>query len=297
MALEVTNEIQSTASNQTVAQAKYIADDDFMAAHSTTNNKQNTINEWLANHDKTYKLTLNGTTNGDGNNGEDLGTLYAPTSKGTSGQYLKSTGNGAPAWSSLPEYNLGILAGTSVPVNTIQLTKWQDTTNLGTWNVKPKLYYKNNSSDSGIGNSVDIRLYAGDNITFTAINETVAEGEAARSGVKIDANVTTIPKATTASLGGIKLKSSTTISSVNNPISGNAYPIQLTSDGVAGVVFSISTTELVEVLNQLVNEARNDQSLRIQLASFFVGLTNITEQTFKNAMGTAFNTILRWKSL
>ena len=48
MALEVTNEIQSTASNQTVAQAKYIADDDFMTAHSTTDNKQNTINEWLA---------------------------------------------------------------------------------------------------------------------------------------------------------------------------------------------------------------------------------------------------------
>lgn len=60
MALEVTNEIQSTASNQTVAQAKYIADNDFMAAHSTTDNKQNTINTWLAG-----KLTYVPTTAGD----------------------------------------------------------------------------------------------------------------------------------------------------------------------------------------------------------------------------------------
>lgn len=212
MALEVTNEIQSTASNHTVAQAKYIADDDFMTAHSTTDNKQNTINEWLANQidsksDTTYKLTLNGTTKGDGDNGEDLGTLYAPTEIGTSGQYLRSTGNGAPAWSSLPEYRLRILGGTSAPVNRIQLYKLQGTSTLGTWSVDPKLYYKTNSSASGVGTTTDIRLYAGDNITLERVNETVTSDEEPRSGVKISANVPSadIPIASTGNPGKLKV--------------------------------------------------------------------------------------------
>ena len=43
--------------------------------------------------DTKYKLTLNGTTNGD-NAGTSLGSFYAPTSAGTSGQVLKSNGSG-----------------------------------------------------------------------------------------------------------------------------------------------------------------------------------------------------------
>ena len=50
--------------------------------------------------DTTYKLTLNGTQKGSGTT--DLGTFYAPTSVGTSGQYLKSNGNGAPTWDTFP---------------------------------------------------------------------------------------------------------------------------------------------------------------------------------------------------
>ena len=46
----------------------------------------------------TYKLSVNGTTNGDSTNGVSLGTIYAPTTAGTSGQLLKSTGSGAPDW-------------------------------------------------------------------------------------------------------------------------------------------------------------------------------------------------------
>ena len=56
--------------------------------------------ETVVNTDTTYKLTLNGTQKGSGTT--DLGTFYAPTGGGTSGQYLKSNGNGAPTWATFP---------------------------------------------------------------------------------------------------------------------------------------------------------------------------------------------------
>lgn len=50
----------------------------------------------------TYKLSLNGTANGDSTNGIDLGTFFAPTTAGTAGQLLKSGGSGnAPDWISI----------------------------------------------------------------------------------------------------------------------------------------------------------------------------------------------------
>jgi hypothetical protein len=51
--------------------------------------------------DTTYKLSLNGTVNGDSTNGTSLGTIFAPTTAGTSGQVLTSTG-GIPTWSAAP---------------------------------------------------------------------------------------------------------------------------------------------------------------------------------------------------
>ena len=55
--------------------------------------------------DTTYKLTVNGVTYGDSTSGTNLGTIYAPTSAGTSGQILSSNGAGAPKWTSLPNVN------------------------------------------------------------------------------------------------------------------------------------------------------------------------------------------------
>ena len=59
--------------------------------------------------DTTYKLTLNGTTKGSGST--NLGSIYAPTSAGTNGQYLKSNGTGAPTWVDLPDFSC-IMIGT-----------------------------------------------------------------------------------------------------------------------------------------------------------------------------------------
>ena len=49
-----------------------------------------------------YKLTLNGTTTGSGTS---LGSFYAPTGAGSSGEWLKSNGSGAPTWAALPSAN------------------------------------------------------------------------------------------------------------------------------------------------------------------------------------------------
>jgi hypothetical protein len=47
----------------------------------------------------TYKLSVNGTTNGDSTNGVNLGTIYAPTSSGTSNQVVVWDGtNARPGW-------------------------------------------------------------------------------------------------------------------------------------------------------------------------------------------------------
>lgn len=52
------------------------------------------------NDNTTYKLTINSIDNGGGST--SLGSIYAPTSAGTSGQILTSSGNGAPTWSAAP---------------------------------------------------------------------------------------------------------------------------------------------------------------------------------------------------
>lgn len=58
-----------------------------------------------------YYMTVNGSVNGtSGSN--NLGTIYAPTTAGTSGYYLKSNGSGAPTWAQFP----------TIPSNTNQLT-------------------------------------------------------------------------------------------------------------------------------------------------------------------------------
>lgn len=52
-------------------------------------------------------ITLNGSTT-------TSPSFYAPTSAGTSGQYLKSNGSGAPTWSTIPDYTVaGNSAGTA----------------------------------------------------------------------------------------------------------------------------------------------------------------------------------------
>lgn len=63
----------------------------------TENNWNSTISVTGGDGDTKYYLTLNGTNKGH-TSGTSLGSFYAPTSAGTSGQYLKSNGSGAPTW-------------------------------------------------------------------------------------------------------------------------------------------------------------------------------------------------------
>lgn len=75
---------------------KFLREDGSWAAPSYTTNTNTT-----------YKLNINGTEQGGGTT--SLGTVYAPTTAGTSGQILTSSGSGAPTWStaSKPNYEYG----------------------------------------------------------------------------------------------------------------------------------------------------------------------------------------------
>ena len=60
----------------------------------------------LANSKTANTITLNGSTNASP-------TFYAPTGAGTSGQYLKSNGSGAPSWTNFPTIPAITLNGSS----------------------------------------------------------------------------------------------------------------------------------------------------------------------------------------
>jgi len=69
----------------------------------------------------TYKLTLNGTTNGDSTDGVNLGSFYAPTGGGTANQVLVAGGNNtAPSWTNQSSITAGALS-------TVSKTAWGQT--------------------------------------------------------------------------------------------------------------------------------------------------------------------------
>ena len=74
--------------------------------------------------DTTYKLTLNGTTNG-ASGGTSLGSFYAPTAVGTDGYVLKSSGSGAPSWVAQSTLSVGTAA--KLGTGTTTYTAWGQT--------------------------------------------------------------------------------------------------------------------------------------------------------------------------
>jgi hypothetical protein len=83
----------------------------------TENNWDSTISVTGGDGDTKYYLTLNGTNKGH-TSGTSLGSFYAPTSAGTSGQYLKSNGSGAPTWATFDNthnHTLSIVADSGTP--------------------------------------------------------------------------------------------------------------------------------------------------------------------------------------
>lgn len=74
--------------------------------------------------DTTYKLTLNGTTNG-ASGGTSIGSFYAPTAVGTDGYVLKSSGSGAPSWVAQSTLSVGTAA--KLGTGTTTYTAWGQT--------------------------------------------------------------------------------------------------------------------------------------------------------------------------
>ena len=92
--------------------------------------------------DTTYKLTLNGTTNG-ASGGTSLGSFYAPTAVGTANQVLISGGSGtAPSWTA--QSNLSV--GTAAKLGT-------GTTTYSAWGVN---YWENGVPKSISGNMTSV---------------------------------------------------------------------------------------------------------------------------------------------
>lgn len=75
--------------------------------------------------DTTYKLTLNGTTNG-ASGGTSLGSFYAPTASGTANQVLISGGsNTAPSWTA--QSNLSVGTAAKLGTGTTTYSAWGQT--------------------------------------------------------------------------------------------------------------------------------------------------------------------------
>ena len=72
----------------------------------------------LSSADTKYKLTLNGTTNGD-NSGTSLGSFYAPTTL-SGNTYVLIGGTSAPAWTLIS----GLSVGTAAKLSTVSKTAW-----------------------------------------------------------------------------------------------------------------------------------------------------------------------------
>ena len=144
----VTGPASSTASHVAVfdgTTGKLIKDSGFTIGKSVPSNAVFTDNNTK------YKLTVNGSTNGD-SGGTDLGTIYAPSGAGSSGQFLKSTGS-TPTWETVNINN-----GTF----TVKAKSGNNTSNAGTFTA-------NQSTDG------DITFIQGSNVTLTtdASNHTI----------------------------------------------------------------------------------------------------------------------------
>ena len=95
--------------------------------------------------DTTYKLTLNGTTNG-ASGGTSLGSFYAPTASGTANQVLISGGsNTAPSWTA--QSNLSVGTAAKLGTGTTTYTAWGQTywSSGVPQNVSGHLYMNNNN--------------------------------------------------------------------------------------------------------------------------------------------------------
>lgn len=97
------------------------------------------------------KVILNGT-----DTGASTATFYAPTGAGTSGQFLKSSGSGAPSWAALPTYS----AGTG-------LTLTNTTFSVSSANVSTMMNLLEVGSSSAQLNDYLIAQYAGGGNTTT----------------------------------------------------------------------------------------------------------------------------------
>lgn len=150
-------------------QSVYIQDNELYS-----NSQKVALNDDLT----TYKLTLNGTINGDSNNGEDLGTLYAPATVGTVNQILVSGGrindnDNPPSWQPI------ITTPGSGTKSAIKVGNKKYTIGMGASHlVAPEATITDVENETTIN---EVFFYKGDNVTLQkVVNDD-------RQGLKINA--------------------------------------------------------------------------------------------------------------
>lgn len=149
----------TTSSVTTQTQAtKFLRQDGTWAAPSYTANDGDTK----------YYMTLNGSVTGT-SGGTNLGTIYAPTAVGTSGQYLKSNGSGAPTWAT-------ITIPTTLPASDVY--SWAKAS------TKPSYTY----SEIGYGVSATSSAGGALSLAGTTPLHVITLNSAAVSGVTLSAN-------------------------------------------------------------------------------------------------------------
>ena len=174
----------------------------------------------------TYQTSLNGTSYGD-TGGTSLGSWYAPTSVGTSGDVLISNGSGAPSWRTPTSVWMNFTTETSSSINYLRISPFvkASTTNI---NTASTFTVTDESSWSSSVYDSNLTFYRNYGLKFQKV--TVGNGGTYQDGLAI-----ALKTASSGEIGGIKVSSTSagTISSVAS--SGNYYPVQLNSSNQACV--------------------------------------------------------------
>ena len=253
--------------------------------------------------DTTYKLTLNGTTNG-ASGGTSLGSFYAPTASGTANQVLISGGaNTAPSWTA--QSNLSVGTAAKLGTGTTTYTAWgqtywssgvpQDVSGSMYMNNNNVIYWKDNPS-SGTATNMSILEFSSSNNLHVGYGSAAKNYNTYISGyavyLRYGANRTT--GITLASTGAVTIAGATTLSSslsVNSGITltttkkiyfgDTSHYLELDSNGYFHFSHGIYSDSFVSALGA---NSSGGGGGGVDLTAVWASLTNTENPTYSTTL-------------
>ena len=209
--------------------------------------------EWTTDNNTTYKLTLNGTQNGSGST--DLGSFYAPTSAGTSGQILQSTA-GTPGWVTL-ESTLGGTSTTAIPSSKAV----KDAIDTATAGLTGAMHYVGTTTVTENGSTITVAAITGH--TFASGDVVVSNASSTKKNAEYVYDGTNWREL--GDEGSYLLKSSKPITSTGN----GALSIG-TGDIGSGISINLATITVTNTkgTNNIVNGVTTDSYGRVTAVSY-----------------------------